>query len=128
MTNNINYAQAMQTNPLLRVQASDENMIKTLISNRDPKLAEKLMEDKLKSIGLNDQEIAITFIRDGLQYPLERAMRETGLSQQQLDSYYDGAVDKINKFLGGVSGNSGVLSNLKSMFGSNANDGDLHKD
>lgn len=103
----------LQTNLLIRLQMSDQNMVKTLTLNPDPKLAETLIEKKLKTIGLNEKEIAILFLKDGLKYPLEKALAETGLSQTQLDSYYDSASMKVTNFL---EGKTGIIGNLKSKF------------
>ena len=120
----IDYAKEMQSNPLLKLQAADQNMMKTLNMNPDPKLAEMLIENKLKQVGLNDKEIAIIFIRDGLKYTQDQAMNATGLNQQDLDNQYDTAVAKINNYL---NGNGGIMSNLKATFGNNsANSGGLY--
>lgn len=120
----IDYAQELQTNPLLKLQMADQNMLRTLTTNPDPKLAEMLIENKLKQVGLTDKEIAIVYIRDGLKYTQEKAMQETGLSQIDLDGQYDTAAAKINNYL---NGNAGILGNLKATFGNNpTNSGGLY--
>jgi predicted DNA-binding protein (UPF0251 family) len=113
MNKNIDYAVEIGTNPLIKLQMSDSNLLNTLRLNPDPKLAETLIEKKLKDVGLDAKEIAVLFIRDGLKYPLEKAMQETGLQQDQLDQIYDAAAQKVNNFL---TGSNGIVGNLKATF------------
>lgn len=104
--------QEIETNPIIKLQMSDQSMIAELTRNPDPKQAEMLIERKMRAIGMTDKEIVVVMMRDGHKYPLQRALSETGLSEYELNDMYDSAVAKINAVLGG----GGLVANAKNIF------------
>ena len=110
--------QEIQTNPLLKLQMADPVMMAELTKNPDQKQAEILMEKKLKSIGLTDQEIAIVLMSHGLKLTIDQVKKETGLEQADIDKYYDGGMEKINRTLNVFSPGppNTVLDRVKTLF------------
>lgn len=113
MNQNINYQHEIQTNPLVRLQMTDPNLITEMMKTQDPKNAEVLMKKKLEQIGLDEKEIAIIFMSHGEKYPLQKAMSATGLSESELNTFYDSAMVKISNAING----NGFMDNLKALFG-----------
>lgn len=111
--------QEAQSNILIKLLLSDANMKNQLMLNQSPQLAEDLMHKKLKSIGLNDKEVGVIIMRDGLKYDAQKAMAESGLTKDQLDAISDTAQSKITNFLNG--GSVSLSSNIRALFNTSNN-------
>lgn len=74
------------------------------------------MEKKLRSIGLDDREIALVLLKDGMKYSMEQAKEATGLSDDVVNKLYDSGLAKIQRTLGIAEEPKSVLGNLKGLF------------